>query len=117
MLPNDVMTCSHQSTYDIAAASGGATVFGGIRADVGRSTGAHGLRHSYARNRMRRAATQGMLEIGALETVSPGDGPFSARDNGTYLRWTGADRGLLIGLYYCWLGIWTACSTTRPPGH
>ena len=53
---------------------------------MGRSTGAHGLRHSYAQERMRELQRTGMLRDRALETVSQEMGHFRPEITETYLR-------------------------------
>ncbi len=53
---------------------------------LGWSTGAHGLRHSYAQQRMVELQTQGLLRTEALETVSQELGHFRPEITEIYLR-------------------------------
>ena len=53
---------------------------------MGRSTGAHGLRHSYAQERMTELQNRGLLREVALETVSQEMGHFRPEITEAYLR-------------------------------
>lgn len=53
---------------------------------MGRSTGAHGLRHSYAQERMTELQNRGLSRDAALETVSQEMGHFRPEITETYLR-------------------------------
>lgn len=53
---------------------------------LGWSSGAHGLRHSYAQQRMAELQRQGLLREAALTTVSQEMGHFRPDITETYLR-------------------------------
>jgi integrase len=53
---------------------------------IGKSFGAHGLRHTYAQNRMGELKVLGLNRLQALETVSQEMGHFRADITETYLR-------------------------------
>ncbi len=53
---------------------------------LGRSTGAHGLRHSYAQERLDELQRAGLSQDLALTTVSQEMGHFRAEITETYLR-------------------------------
>ena len=77
----------YQSQYDIG---GGQRWSNSVSAasdrTMGRSTGAHGLRHSYAQERMTELQNRGLLREVALETVSQGMGHFRPELTEAYLR-------------------------------
>ena len=77
----------YQSQYDIG---GGQRWSNSVSAasdrTMGRSTGAHGLRHSYAQERMTELQNRGLLREVALETVSQEMGHFRPEITEAYLR-------------------------------
>lgn len=77
----------YQSQYDIG---GGQRWSNSVSAasdrTMGRSTGAHGLRHSYAQERMTELQNRGLSRDAALETVSQEMGHFRPEITETYLR-------------------------------
>ncbi len=77
----------YQSTYDI---NGGnrwsSSVTNAAERVLGWSTGAHGLRHSYAQERMSELQHGGLSRDAALETVSQEMGHFRPEITETYLR-------------------------------
>ena len=77
----------YQSAYDI---NGGnrwsSSVTNAAERVLGWSTGAHGLRHSYAQERMYELQHNGLRRDEALETVSQEMGHFRPEITETYLR-------------------------------
>ena len=77
----------YQSAYDI---NGGnrwsSSVTNAAERVLGWSTGAHGLRHSYAQERMTELQNRGLSRDAALETVSQEMGHFRPEITETYLR-------------------------------
>lgn len=77
----------YQSHYDIGGGQRWSNSFSAA-ADraLGWSTGAHGLRHSYAQDRMIELQNRGLTRNQALETVSQEMGHFRPEITETYLR-------------------------------
>lgn len=73
--------------YDIAGGHAFSRSFSAASGrELGWSAGAHGLRHSYAQERMRELQQSGLERVGALETVSQELGHFRPEITETYLR-------------------------------
>lgn len=77
----------YQSSYDIGAGKRwSSSVSAASERALGWSTGAHGLRHSYAQERMFELQYAGLSRDDALETVSQEMGHFRPEITETYLR-------------------------------
>jgi len=77
----------YESRYDIAGGKNWSNSFSAASDRVlGHSTGAHGLRHSYAQERMNELAQRGYDRDKALETVSQEMGHFRPDITEVYLR-------------------------------
>ena len=77
----------YQSSYDIGGGQRWSnSVSAASERTMGRSTGAHGLRHSYAQERMTELQNRGLSRDAALETVSQEMGHFRPEITETYLR-------------------------------
>lgn len=77
----------YRQYYDIAGGQRWSNGFSAAaKRALGWSEGAHGLRHSYAQQRMYELQTHGLSRIHALETVSQEMGHFRADITETYLR-------------------------------
>lgn len=73
--------------YEIAGGKNWSNSFSAAsKRELGWSHGAHGLRHSYAQNRMDELQQQGFLYQEALEIVSQEMGHFRASITEVYLR-------------------------------
>ena len=73
--------------YDLAGGQRWSNSFSAAaKRTLGWSEGAHGLRHSYAQERMHELQRQGLTRILALETVSQEMGHFRPEITETYLR-------------------------------
>lgn len=77
----------YKQLYDIAGGKSWSTIFSKDSSRVlSFSTGAHGLRHSYAQDRMEELRKFGCNRLQALETVSQELGHFRPEITETYLR-------------------------------
>lgn len=77
----------YQSTYDIGGGQRWSNSFSAASERVlGRSTGAHGLRHAYAQERVSELQYRGLSYEAALETVSQEMGHFRPEITEAYLR-------------------------------
>ena len=80
-------TVRYQQYYDISAGSSWARSFSNAaKQHLGWSEGAHGLRHSYAQERMYELQNSGLKRMDALEIVSQEMGHFRPEITETYLR-------------------------------
>ena len=78
---------NYQSHYDIGGGQRWSnSVSAAADRALGWSTGAHGLRHSYAQERMTELQNQGLTRDRALETVSQELGHFRPEITEVYLR-------------------------------
>lgn len=78
---------NYLSRYDIGAGKAWTNSFSAAAGRVlGWSAGAHGLRHTYAQERMRELQRQGLIREDALTTVSQEMGHFRPEITETYLR-------------------------------
>lgn len=77
----------HTQYYDLAGGQRWSNSFSAAaNRTLGWSEGAHGLRHSYAQERMHELQRQGLTRVLALETVSQEMGHFRPEITETYLR-------------------------------
>jgi len=77
----------YESRYDIAGGKNWSNSFSAAsERAIGHSTGAHGIRHSYAQERMNELAQKGYDRDKALETVSQEMGHFRPEITEVYLR-------------------------------
>ena len=78
---------NYQQHYDLAGGQNWSNSFSAASSRaLGWSRGAHGLRHSYAQERMNELQTAGLVELAALETVSQELGHFRPEITKVYLR-------------------------------
>lgn len=78
---------NYQQHYDVAGGKNWSSSFSSASArSLGWSSGAHGLRHSYAQERMNELQTSGLTEGSALEAVSQELGHFRPEITKVYLR-------------------------------
>lgn len=78
---------NYQQHYDIGAGNNWSSSFSRVsQTELGYSTGAHGLRHSYAQERMDELQASGKTYQDALVTVSQEMGHFRADITEVYLR-------------------------------
>jgi len=78
---------NYRQHYDVAGGQQWSNSFSAAsNRTLGWSRGAHGLRHSYAQERMNELQTTGLSEVDALETVSQELGHFRPEITKVYLR-------------------------------